>query len=274
MIGTPDTKQQQLVRGYYEIGSGPLKLLLVGSCRSIAYLNYLARYNAQINHFTIRFVDPFNWHWTAQEELVDLEQAILACEQNPSIRAMLRETDIFVHEWYQYFGMWNCTDRGGKSIYDFGMVPRIDVCIPNFHDHFVLFQEQIQMNADGISDRIKSEGLTDGVLESMRAYGLSTLEKFYEICRKSSFPEMADHFRMNWPHIRYFWTSNHVSAQYTLYLFRQLNDRFLNLPLTGDFWNEACKEDQFCKPNTPMTRHDVSAYGLTWNAPLEELKLP
>ena len=57
MIGTADTKAQQLTsRGYWESGSGPEKVLIVGSCRSIAYLNYLARYNAGTNRYTLRFI--------------------------------------------------------------------------------------------------------------------------------------------------------------------------------------------------------------------------
>lgn len=273
MIGTVDTKQMQLEQGYYSIGSGAEKLLLVGSCRSIAYLNYLARYNATANRFTIRFVDPFNWHWNAQGELVDMDAAIRACEQDERILSMLEETDIFLHEWYAYFGIWNTDKSHSKSIYWFGMKPSLDICIPNFHDHFVLFQEQIDVNAGGCVNQIKLRGI-DAVFSEMRQYGYATLEKFYEICRKSSFPEFAEHFRMNWPHVRYFWTSNHISANFSLDLFRQLNDCFLHLPLTGDFWNEVCKEDQFSKPCTRVTRWDVEAYGLTWNAPVEELTLP
>jgi len=273
MIGTVDTKAMQLRDGFWSSGSGPEKILLMGSCRSIAYLNYLFRFNETVNRFTIRFIDPFNLHWDERDNIVDLEQNITACEKDSRILDILSDTDIFLHEWYAYFGIFSTDRNKPKTIYDFGMKPRLDICIPNFHDHFVLFQEQIDVNAGGCVNQIKLRGI-EAVAAEMRQYGFATLEKFYEICRKSSFPEMAEHFRMNWPHVRYFWTSNHISANFSLYVFRQMNDRFLNLPLTGEFWSEACREDQFSTPCTRVTCFDQEAYGLTWNSPVEELKLP
>jgi hypothetical protein len=60
MIDTNDTRDQQLSRGYFEIGSGPEQLLIVGSCRTVAFLNYVHRANSQ-NRFTIRRIDPCDW---------------------------------------------------------------------------------------------------------------------------------------------------------------------------------------------------------------------
>lgn len=276
MIGTQETKRAQIANGYYQTGNGPLKILIVGSCRSLAYLNYLARWNAMSgNGMTIRFIDPFNWHWDANENLVDLEAAITAMENHPGLRAALGETEIFLHEWYQYYGMFNTNKAAAKNIYQFGLAPRLDVCFPNFHDHFVLFQEQIDMNVGGIADTVKTfETIWPPVADRMTKYGLATIEKFYEVCRKSDFPEIALAFEATWRKKRYFWTGNHVSKHFTLLIWEQLCDRFLEINQTVELRAAIADLDIFANPHTQVTQYDIDAYGLQWNCPVVPLKLP
>ena len=185
---------------------------------------------------------------------------------------MLAETSILIREWYLHYGMWSSDKSKPGNIYDFGMKPRLDICLPNFHDRFVLFQDQIRFNAGGCLDLMRA--FKEVPTSAMRAYGLTQLEKFYDICRMSSFPEFAQAFKDTWTSKRYFWSYNHTAAAFSLFLFRQLNDRFLELPLTEEFWSEAEKEDQFSKPCSLVTKWDVSAYGLDWGCPIEELQLP
>lgn len=245
-------------------------ILMIGSCRSLAWLNYLARYNHTHGEpFRIHFIDPFNYHWLPAEDgserLVDLERALDALEQDARVLAVLRSATIFIHEHYAYYGMFNTSRAGAKNIYQFGMAPRLDICCPNFHDRFVLFRDQITFDPE-IRRRAESENwaLSPGTIDAARDNGLAALEKFYAVCRLSSFPEMEPHFRANWTKERFFWSGNHTAKAFTLYVFRQMNARFLHLPLDDAFWGGAAAEDLLASPFTPMTEYDVRAYGLTW----------
>jgi len=103
--------------------------------------------------------------------------------------------------------------------------------------------------------------------------GLAALEKFYNICTLSSFPEMADHFKEWWTKKRFFWTGNHVSRHFTLYLFRRLNEKYLLLPFDDAYWQSIDSLDIFARPCTAVTQLDVDGYGLSWSDPIEPLKV-
>lgn len=274
MIDTVQTKSAQLRNGFYRYGSGPKHVLIIGSCRTMAYLNYLARYNDSAgNPMTLFHIDPFNWHWDVHEQVVNLEEAIGKCEADPRILDMLAGVEVFIHEYYAYFGMFNTSPEAEKTIYHFGLQPKQDICIPNFHNRFILFNEQLSFDKPK-QEMLREHGATPDLIEAMKVYGEQAIDKFCYICEQSSFPEMAEYFRANWRHKRMFWTGNHVSAEFTLYLFRQMNERFLDLPLDGLFWNAASQEDMFSRPCTTITQQDVDAYGLTWTDPVEPLRAP
>lgn len=245
MIGTIESKQQQLANGYFQSGTGPEKILILGSCRTLAYLSYLIRWNETggQNQFTIRRMDPCDW--TVSN--VDLG----SLETDERILSAIRETDIFIHEHLESYGMFNTTSRIEKNIYRFGMNPKQGISIPNFHDRMVLEKDY---EAFGVP-------LPENYVEA----GEAALEKFGDVCRMSSFPEMADHFRENWRTTRFFWRPNHVSAAFTLYIFRCMNIRFLHLGLSDDFWAGAETEDLFKNPHTVPTQRDIEAYGLKWS---------
>lgn len=251
MIGTIDTKQQQLERGYYEIGNGEKKMLILGTCRAIPYLNYLNRWNRMWSpsNFTIRFIDAFNWNWDRNEERVDCEAAINAQENSMGMRSMLEETDVFIHEHYQNYGMFNTDPSSHKNIYQFGLNPEIDVCIPNFHDVFILEND------------FKDFGHVD---ENYHEKGEEAVVNFIRKCQLTSFPEFGDIFRDTWRNIRYFWTPNHVSAEFSTAIFGFMNAKFLKMPLTDEFWDGARSEDLFKTPCTEVTERDIEGYGLRW----------
>lgn len=238
MIDTIITKEEQLRNGWFEVGSGKVTILIVGSCRSVPYLNYLHRFNKIAQIFTIRFIDPFNWHWNARGEPVDYEAQINSLEGNDRIRKMLSSTDLYIHEYYQSFGMFNSSPDSPKNIYQFGMNPKLDITIPNFNDVHVLGQPP--------------------------EIGLANLEKFYKICRKTSFPEMADYFRYMWREKRMFWSSNHVSRHFTLYIFRAMSEKYLKIHLPDQFWNDVEHEDLFANTPDPVSQQDIDNYQLKW----------
>jgi hypothetical protein len=166
------------------------------------------------------------------------------------------------------------TSIPGEGIYRF-IHPDGNICIPNFHDNFILFNEQVMFNSEHARDNaLASCGeLTPVNVATMRDYGLRAVEKFCAICQQSDIPEMAQYFRDNWTKKRFFWTGNHVSSHFTSYIFERINRRFLRFPLDEYFWGPAREEDLFKFPNTAVTKYDLQAYGLEWESPIEPLKL-
>jgi len=51
---------------------------------------------------------------------------------------------------------------------------------------------------------------------------------------------------------------------FTMYIFRRMNSKFLNLRLTDDFLDAIKQEDLFRDPHTDVTQRDIEGYGLEW----------
>lgn len=242
MISTLEAKEAQLRNGYYQSGAGPEQILIVGSCRTLAYLSYLMRWNEGKNQFTIRRIDPCDWA-VSNVDLASLEN-------DERILSAIKSTGIFIHEHLENYGMFNTSHGADNSIYQFGMNAPVDICIPNFHDRFALFNDYADCGLVAPDDYVER--------------GETAIEQFCNLCALTSFPEMGDYFRTHWRTTRFFWRPNHVSAAFTLYIFRLMNDKFLDLALTDEFWVGARQEDLFRAPNTSVTQRDIDGYNLLW----------
>lgn len=275
MINTINTKYQQLRNGYYQTGSGPEKVLVMGSCRSVPYVQYLHDWNeANGNRFTICFIDPFNWAFDLQDNRTDFEAVITSLEKDERILQLLRTTDIFLHEHYNNFGMFNCKQPSDKNIYKFGMSPKIDVCIPNFNDLFILFGDIVTSDLAKKKDAAIDYNVTGKLSAQTKAailnVGQQNIEKFYYVCRQSDLPEMIEYFRDNFKKKRLFWSYNHVSKHFTLEVFRLINDKFLYLDLSKGFNKNHV--DIFANNYTKLTMYDVELYELDWGEEIVPLK--
>jgi hypothetical protein len=243
MISTIESKQQQLINGFFQRGSGREQILVLGSCRTLPYLSYLIRWNDQNgDRFTIRRIDPCDWAVSG----VDIDS--LGTDER--ILKVIRECDIFIHEHLESYGFVNTAKDAEKNIYQFGMNPKMDISIPNFHDVFLFEDDYRSCGLQPPDDYIQR--------------GQDAIEKFCHVCELSSFPEMASYFRDSWRKIRFFWRPNHTSAAFTMYIFRRMNSRFLNLKLTDEFLEEIRKEDLFKTPCTQVTQRDIDGYRLEW----------
>jgi hypothetical protein len=267
MINTLNIKQQQLANGAFKVGTGQEVILIMGSCRSVPYLNYLNEYNK--GRFTIYFIDPFNWHWDLKENRVDYEVVLNRLETDQNLLRILSSVDIFIHEYYKNFGMFNTRLDGDKNIYDFGMKPKMDICIPNFNDLFILVNDIVKFDQE---IRLKiSSGLFPE--QEIREISEAAIEKFYSVCRKSDIPEMEEYFRENFTKVRLFWTHNHIAKDFSLTIFRFMNDKFLKLDLSESFWNEISKEDMYANNYTFLTEWDIKFHNYQLNEQLMPVKL-
>lgn len=272
MITTNDIKASSPVYSVYSDGPAKESILIVGSCRTVGYLNYLVRYNQMSgNPLRIQFVEPWGFHWNEVGELQDFEAALLKAESDERILTALRDCTIFIHEWYSNAGMFNTSPDSPKNIYQFGVKPRLNITIPNFHDHWILGKEQVMFDQD-LRNRLAAAGRVTGeIFHEMKERGLAEVEKFIRVCSLSDFPEMGAYFQEFWRNERLFWKGNHVSKNFTLPIFRWMNEKFLRLALTDEFWSQASTEDLFANDITPMTQFDVDAYGLQWPEPIQPL---
>lgn len=277
MINTINIKQKQFE--VFRVGNPSSKevILIIGSCRSVPYLNYLDHYNSlHGNPFLIYFIDPFNYNWDAQENRVDSEQVILGLENDQNLLNIFKSTKIFIHEYYSHFGMFNSSKDAEKNIYKFGMNPVLDITVPNFHDVFLMFNDIAKFDNEikkmAKEDYIKHSSLSESTLKKLYDITQNNLNKFYSICLKSDFPEMKDYFQNNFLTTRLYWTYNHVSKYFTLKIFEWMNEKFLHLELPSSYWNFISKEDMYANNYTSPTKYDKLFYNYQWNEPLEEFK--
>lgn len=271
MINTLNIKQGRF-NGLFQTGNPDSKevVFMMGSCRGVPHLNFLNAANE--GRFKIYYVDPHDFHWDANDNLVDLHEAIDAASKDERITNAFRSATIFIHEHYRNYGMFN-TDRSAPgNIYDHGMAPALDICLPNFHSKFILFQEiaDHQMKVEGVQRELTPEMARD-----FAAIGSESIAAFKEMCALTSFPEFADYFEANMRRVRMFFSNNHVSHNFTIPLFRMMNEKFLHLPASQAFYDRLYRSpDMYANHGVvPLTKQDVEAHGWQWNEPLVELKL-
>lgn len=275
MINTLLIKQQQLRQGYFAIGSGPTKMLIMGSCRVAPIVDYFNAYNEKNgNPYTIYSLDAFNFNWNVNDDRVDYAAALLEQEKNTKLLDVIGSIDIFIHEYYSHGGMFNTFKHEGKSIYDFGMKSKIDICLPNYNDIFILYGDivtfDVEMRKKAIQDYNVTGKLSEQTQKEIFEVSQRNLQKFYDVCSKSDIPEMKRYFELRMKFMRFFHTYNHVSKHFTLAIFRYINEKYLHLEMSDDFWMEISKEDMFANSFTPITEYDVKWYGYDWRG--EEIK--
>lgn len=275
MINTVNTKEQQLRKTYFSIGSGSEVILIMGSCRTVPYLNYFNLWNTQNgNRFTINFIDPFSWNWDIHDGRVDYMTTLTSLETNPNLLKMLSEVKIFIHEYYSNAGMFNVF-KDSKNIYQYGMNPVIDICVPNFNDLFILFGDIVSFDFDlrkrAIQDYNVIHKLSDETCNDIISVSNNNLSKFYDVCDKSDIPHMRHYFIDNYHTKRLFWNYNHVTKNFTLPVFSHLAYK-LDLNLSPSFMQEISKDDMFANNYTYLTEHDVKYLGLKWEEEIKPLK--
>lgn len=267
MINTIETKEQQLLNGFYQTGTGGERVLILGSCRSVPYITYLNDLNKS-NRFTIYFIDPMNWCWDMNGERVDYEAKLIEQETNQFLFDMLKSVNIFIHEHYVNAGMFNVSNYSNKNIYKFGLNPEINIELPNFNDIFILTREIVSFDMNirkmAIQDYNVNGELSKFTLDKIDEVRQKNLSKFYDICSKTSFPEFAEVFANEYKVTRYFWTFNHVSKRYTQTLFRMMNEKYLKL---GEI--NLSEKDLYANNYSFLSEYDT---GYKWDEQIKPLK--
>lgn len=269
MINTIQIKKGQFENGSYKTGSGSEVVLIIGSCRAVPYLTYLNDWNeANGNRFTIHFIDPFNWNWDMQENRTDYHAELIKQETNPALLETLSKTSIFIHEYYGNAEMFNCDKKAEKNIYQFGLNPCLNITLPNFNDVFILTREIVSFDLDirkmAIQDYNVNGKLSQQTIDAIDVVRQKNIQRFYDICSMTDFPEFAEIFSNHYKRKRFFWTFNHVSKTFNQLIFDLMNKKYLRLE--GLKMSEV---DLFANNYTHLSEYD---YGYEWHEEIKPLK--
>lgn len=263
-INTINTKQQQLQQGYFEVGSGIEKILIIGSCRSVPYVQYLHDWDKD-NRFTIRFIDPFNFLYDLNDNRVNMQAKIDSLQVDNRMLRMLNETDICLHEWYANYGMFNFDHEAEKNIYQFGLDPKTDLCIPSFNDKFILTTDIVAFDTEirkkAIADYNVTGKLTDETLAEVKAVSDANIKKFFDVCEMSDFQGFGKYFKHSYKQVRYWHNSNHVTKWFTITIMMLICEQ-IGIELTDEFV-EQLKDtpDMYANIFTPLTEYDDFYWG-------------
>lgn len=238
MISTVNTAEAHIADGCWTSGTGKEVVMIVGSCRLLAFVNYMVRAN-QDNRFTIVLA-----------YVVNFGENIEQYETKPILLDMIKRCRWLIKEHVANYGFLNTTKDAAKNLYQFGMNPELDILVPSWNDVMVLENDYKAYGAETPPDYVER--------------GNAGIDKFCDLCELSSFPEFAYHFETNWKTTRYFYRPNHTSAEFTLWLFRKMNEKLLHLDLSDEFWAGASQEDLFKTPCTQVTQRDRESYNITW----------
>jgi hypothetical protein len=249
MFDTVNTQSTHYTDGCFRAGSGERVVVIHGSCRIMPYVNYLNRLNSD-NRFTLCVINIVNFAFDRHGNSVNTDAFTQQFEGNPVLLDMMKRCRWFIHEHAENFGCFNTSKAASKNLFQLGLQPELEVCIPNFNDRFILERDYASCGMPTPDDYIER--------------GEEAVKKFCKVCELSSFPEMSDHFRDNWRATRFFWSPNHISSSFSMYLLKQMDERFLKLGLSDGFLLAASREDLFKEPHTEVTRRDVEGYGLSW----------
>lgn len=238
-------------------------ILILGSCRTAPYLNYLAHYNeTHGDRFKIYAIDPLNYCIDMAGNKLDQKKLLKTLETDVNFLDILFSTTIFIHEGLANFGILNTLKWDEKilyseSIYDFGMKPEIDVNIPNFHDVALLFND------------FKAMGHpcdTECEQRAIVLLGDKNIDRFCAICEKSSFPEFSPFFLNNYLKVRLFHSFNHVSSAFTREIFRLMDEKFLHLDPDDAFWQHPdVTHDMYANVSTKLTELDRKWRAYEWS---------
>lgn len=225
-------------------------VLFVTSCRGLPHFNYLKVWNEMNgNPWRLTITLPYLWHHTPDNQPRDVKVSLAACRRNDRILGAIKRASIVIYEHHENYGMFNTALSCGETLWHLTRAVVLPIHLPGWNNHFILAKDRPvePLNA-----------------ELLALHGHHELNTFVRNCERTSFGDFAGWFLRHWRSRRLFWTHNHPTNLYTLELFQRMNEKFLHLNLTADFWNAVRGMDLFQENHTEVTDMDVDAYGIAW----------
>lgn len=277
MISTLDVKKK-LYDGFFHVGDESSKevILMSGSCRGIPHLNFIHQWNELHGRpFLIYYINPCDYHWDKNENEQDIQKALAEVAESPVLHDLLKRTKIFIHEHFERWGVFNTDENKDHNIYHLGLKPEKDICLPNWHCRFILFQDIVRIDEKAKATAKACGGeLSSEVKEDFKRRGVEAMDSWMEMCALTSFPWFADYFKDHRITKRFFFNGSHISNHFTIPVFENWSKELLGLQVSDDFIKGLYAVDMYNNYGVmPLTKYDVEAYGFQWPEPIKELQI-
>jgi len=249
---------------FYSCGTGNETLLIQGSCRVLAYANYLNMWNQLYNRFKIYIVMPYTFKD---------KETINNLETNAEFLDIIKNTKVYISEYIGLerpklpvttkisdLGILNVSQLMSKNIYQFGLNPEIDIILPSWDNHFVMVNDIFAFDKE-IKQRYDSgENITPELSTIIDNHFIN----FYQNTIKSDLPEFMDYFNYMFTLKRLYWTMNHNTKHFTLEVFRMLNEKFLKLPFNSLLNIKIASKDHLEGNTTKLHKIDYELFSYQW----------
>lgn len=236
-------------------------ILLIGSCRITAFLNYL------INH------DLFGNKYNYLCVLIYVPQMIILSEDiiyNDEIKCQLSKSKFLFAEYCKNYNYFNTQRLSEKCIFRVYDSFEKEIILPNWQD-ICLYSKDLILNK-GIKNEfiqlINGEIHTHDFINLLQKTQESELERYYDLLKKANFPELISFIKLNLQNIRLTNTLNHPTNFYFLEMFRLIIEKFF---LGGPYFLPQSlidvTRDEFLKSenDTKLTFYDYHYLGYRIN---------
>jgi hypothetical protein len=264
MITVDDIKPHQ--ESIWEDGAShpAVDVLILASCRGIAYANYLTEWNKLAGGVRVTYIRASDYHTTRDGQPQDINAALARLVASSRFKQVTERTTHFIYEHHQNYGPLNTTECADGGI----MHQLWNKCawsqIPSWNNHFVL-EDDIRACLPWFTKAANSMDRTE-LAELLRHTTSHALFKFVQNTHQTNFPHFAEWFLRQWRTQRLFWTHNHVTKALTEEVFNRLNMSLLDLPLTPQFWRTVkAMPDLYENPHTNPTPLDREVNGIQWD---------
>lgn len=196
VIDTPYLRSAY-TKGIFQFGQddAKLKMVLVGSCRILPFLNYLRLFETPINLICL---NPVEMWGGPGSEVKDGVNRIMAGQK-------LGKVGVLICEHLQDCGVINTVRSSAENLFDsLGCKPEMEIRLPNWNDMHIFDAETAIHDPVGHGNRTHEERVN-----FIRTQTAIHKARWLSHCRKSSFPELEQWTEDNWLTTRLGWTSNH-----------------------------------------------------------------
>jgi hypothetical protein len=252
---TLDAKRAQETLLFTGGPDAALRVLIVGSCRALPYLNYIAAYNRSSGRdvFYAGYVNAADLRTTVDDKPQDFDAAANRLLSNA--RGFLSGVDILLCEHIENYGALNTNER------EVGIRSKLHAhtkvfTVPNWNAMGVLRNDVLSLHGEKL--RWELSDVEHGALAA------DSIAKFYRHCAMSSFPEMMLAFDTAWRAERWFWTHNHVARPFTEFIFSQWLMKLGLDPMPKEALDHTRSFDLFATPHTAVTEQDVEVLKILW----------
>ena len=199
-------------------------ILLIGSCRITAILNYL------INHHEL-FGNKYNYLviLVHVQEMIQLSKTVVS---NDFIKKQIRNSSILISEYtvkYNYFNTSTYVDKNLYQIYD-SFAKKI--LLPNWPDTCLYVRDLIKYKSlkDYLHKFIKKEIDLQNFGFILQNCQKKELERFFEVVKKAGFTELIPFIKSNLKTNRLSNTINHPTNLYFIELYRIIIEKHFASP--------------------------------------------